>query len=282
MPDDDVPVEELIAHRIKQFNHKRKHEEARKLIGVNIKDDKPIGIWHFGDPHVDDDGTDLAALKEHADIIRKTEGLYGANVGDTTNNWIGRLAHLWAQQSTSATQAWKLAEWFIKSVDWLYLIGGNHDGWSGSGDPIKWIQRGGSAPYMSSECRIELRFPNGKKCRINARHDFAGHSQWNPVHGPSKALQMGIRDHIAVAGHKHVSGHGVMKDPDTGISCHAFRVASYKIYDRYARDHGFRDQNISPGLFTIIDTRLDETHPDFITHAWTMEKGLEMLRAARK
>jgi hypothetical protein len=282
LPDDDLPVEDLIAHRIKQFSYKQKHEEARKLIGVNVKIDGPIGIWHFGDPHVDDDGTDLAQLREHAKIIRETPGLFGANVGDTTNNWTGRLSHLWAQQSTSAAQAWKLAEWFLKSVDWLYLIGGNHDAWSGAGDPIRWIQRGGSAPYMSSECRLELRFPNGRKCRINARHDFAGHSQWNPTHGPSKALMMGIRDHIAIAGHKHVSGHAVVKDPDSGITSHAFRVASYKIFDRYAREHGFRDQHISPGVFTVIDTRLPDNHPDYITHAWTMEKGLELLKAARE
>ena len=282
MPEDDVPVEDLIAHRIKQFSYKQKHEEARRLIGVNVKVSGPIGIWHFGDPHVDDDGTDLAQLQEHARIIRDTPALFGANVGDTTNNWTGRLAHLWAQQSTSAAQAWKLAEWFLKSVDWLYLIGGNHDAWSGAGDPIRWIQRGASAPYMSSECRLELRFPNGRKCRINARHDFAGHSQWNPTHGPAKALMMGVRDHIAIAGHKHVSGHAVVKDPDSGITSHAFRVASYKIYDRYAREHGFRDQHISPGVFTVIDTRLQDNHPDYITHAWTMEKGLELLKAARE
>jgi len=59
-------------------------------------------------------------------------------------------------------------------------------------------------------------------------------------------------------------------------------VASYKIYDRYAREHGFRDQHISPGVFTVIDTRLPDNHPDYITHAWTMEKGLELLKAARE
>jgi hypothetical protein len=34
-------------------------------------------------------------------------------VGDTTNNWTGRLARLYADQSTSAAQAWRIAEWLV-------------------------------------------------------------------------------------------------------------------------------------------------------------------------
>lgn len=281
LPDDDLSADELVAHRIKQFHKKRSYEEARRLIKVRVKLDGPIGVWHFGDPHVDDDGTDLEAIQAHTELIRNTPGVFGANVGDTTNNWVGRLARLWAQQSTSAKQAWKLAEWFLNRIDWLYLIGGNHDAWSGAGDPIKWIQAGKSAPYMSSEVRLELRFPNGNTCRINARHDFSGHSQYNPTHGPMKATMFGVRDHIAVAGHKHISGHGVLKNPDDGSLCHSFLVAGYKVYDRYALEKGFRDQHISPGVFTIIDPRLPNTHPDFVTHYWTLDRGIEVLNYLR-
>lgn len=282
LPNPEIPVDELVDHRIKLFEKKRKYEDARRLIPVKVNLDGPIGIWHFGDPHVDDDGTDLSAIREHTRIVRETPGLFGANVGDTTNNWVGRLARLWGQQSTSETDAWRLAEWFLRRVDWLYLIGGNHDAWSGTGDPIKWIQRGMSAPYMSSEVRLELQFPNKNTCRINARHDFSGHSQYNPAHGPMKATMMGVRDHIAIAGHKHISGHGVVKDPDTGATCHSFLVASYKIYDRFALEKGFRDQHLSPGLFTLVDPRLPNTHPDFVTHFWSLERGVEYLKYLRK
>jgi hypothetical protein len=282
MPDPEMSPDELVEHRIKQFDKKKRFEDARRLIQVKVKVDGPIGVWHFGDPHVDDDGTDLGAIREHTRIVRETPGLFGANVGDTTNNWIGRLARLYGQQETSESQAWTLAEWFLRRVDWLYLIGGNHDAWSGTGDPIKWIQRGRSAPYMSSEVRLELQFPNKNTCRINARHDFSGHSQYNPAHGPMKATMFGVRDHIAIAGHKHISGHGVVKDPDTGATCHSFLVASYKIYDRFAREKGFRDQHISPGVFTLIDPRLPNTHPDFVTHFWSIERGVDYLNYLRK
>lgn len=282
LPSPEITVDELIEHRIRQFQKKKLYEDARRLVKVRVSVDGPIGIWHFGDPHLDDDGTDLEAIRRDTELVRNTPGVFGANVGDTTNNWIGRLARLWEQQSTSGAQAWQLADWFLRRVDWLYLIGGNHDAWSGTGDPIRWIQRGKSAPYMTSEVRLELQFPNKNVCRINARHDFSGHSQYNPAHGPMKANMFGVRDHIAIAGHKHVSGHGVLKNPEDGSLCHSFLVAGYKIYDRFAMERGFRDQRITPGVFTIIDPALPNTHPDFVSHYWTLEKGIEILTALRK
>ena len=282
LPNEGLTFDELVEERVARFKKKQAYEDARRLIRVSVKLDGPIGIWHFGDPHIDDDGTDLEQLLRDAQFVRKTPGLFGANVGDTTNNWVGRLARLWGEQHTTAPESWTLAEGFLRLVDWLYLIGGNHDAWSGAGDPIKWIQRGKSAPYMSSECRLELKFPNGNTCRINAHHDFNGHSQYNPAHGPMKATMFGHRDHIAVAGHRHISGHGVLKDASTDTILHSFLVAGYKIYDRYARDKGFRDQRISPGVFTIIHPERDNTHPDFISHFWSMEAGLDYLKFLRK
>jgi len=283
IPGERVPVEELLIRRKRQFEQRQNYEEAVKLIQVKVNVPGPIGILHFGDPHVDDDGTDVAALERHAKLVRETEGLFGANVGDTTNNWCGRLARLYAEQSTSAAEAWDLAEWFIESVDWLYIIGGNHDAWSGAGDPIKWIQKGcNSAPYMSSEVRLALKLSGDHTIRINARHDFAGSSIYNPAHGATKALTWGVRDHIASCGHKHISGHAVIKDPETGITCHALQVASYKKFDRFAKERGFRDQTLSPCALTTINTRLPPTHPDLVKVWWEPEEGADFLGFLRR
>lgn len=277
----DMAAEDLVEQRIVAFRRKREHEESRKLIRVECKELLPLGILHVGDPHCDDDGTDIELLRTHSDLTRKYEGLYAANVGDTTNNWIGRLARLYAEQSTSASQAWVLAEWLIKRTNWLYLCGGNHDAWSGSGDPLRWVCRQVGALYQDSEVRIGLEFPNGNQVRINCRHDFAGSSIWNPAHGVGKALQLGVRDHIAICGHKHTSGYMILKDPHSGAVMHGIQVGSYKTYDRYAREHGFRDQMISPAVVTVIDPRLPETHPGMIKVFWDAAEGAEYLQWAR-
>jgi hypothetical protein len=281
LPEGDLDIEELVELRIKQFGKRKEYEEASKLIDVKVNLPGPIGIIHFGDPHVDDDGTDLATLREHSDLT-KQEGVWGANVGDTTNNWVGRLARLYASQSTSAEQAWKLAEWFISRTRWLYMIGGNHDAWSGSADPIKWIARQTDTLYKPSECRVNLKFPGGRNVIVNARHDFAGSSQWNPAHAQMKAAQMGYRDHVMISGHKHTSGYGIIKDPNGGKICHAIQVASYKLYDTYAKEKGFRDQTVSPACMTIIDPSLQESHPDMVKIFWCPKEGSEFLKWKRK
>jgi hypothetical protein len=282
LPDDDVPIEELIAQRKRKFQHKREHEEASKLIPIKVKMDGAIGILHFGDPHVDDDGCDIEAIERHTDLVNRTEGLFAANVGDTTNNWVGRLAKLYGEQATSAAQAWKIAEWFVNRCDWLYMIGGNHDLWSGSGDPLRWIAKHQNSLYKSSEARIALKFPSGLEVRINARHDHSGSSIWNPAHGPMKAALMGTRDHLYVAGHKHESAYSVLKDAISGITMHAMKVASYKIYDRYAKERGFRDNCLSPCALTTINPALPPDHPDLIKAFWDPQEGADYLTFLRR
>ncbi|MFZ9960353.1 MAG: hypothetical protein ACO3GP_08170 [Candidatus Limnocylindrus sp.] len=282
LPDDDVPIEELIAQRKRKFQHKREHEEASKLIPIKIKMAGAIGILHFGDPHVDDDGCDIEAIERHTDLVNRTEGLFAANVGDTTNNWVGRLAKLYGEQATSAAQAWKIAEWFVNRCDWLYMIGGNHDLWSGSGDPLRWIAKHQNSLYKSSEARIALRFPTGLEVRVNARHDHSGSSIWNPAHGPMKAALMGTRDHLYVAGHKHESAYSVLKDAISGITMHAMKVASYKIYDRYAKERGFRDNCLSPCALTTINPALPPDHPDLVKVWWEPEEGADYLTFLRR
>ena len=57
-----------------------------------------------------------------------------------------------------------------------------------------------------------------RNCAINCRHDFKGSSQWNPAHGPMKAVMMGVRDAIKVfwdphAGAEHLSYLRKKHDP---------------------------------------------------------------------
>lgn len=274
---------ELIERLKEDFARKEQYEIERKLIPVDVNVDGPIGILHFGDPHVDDPGTDWATLESHIKLVNDTPGLFAANVGDSRNNWVGRLAKLYGEQSVSAEQATILAEHFVQSLHgkWLYLIGGNHDAWSGADDPMNWITRSSKALYEPSEARLGLRFPNGKQVVVNARHDFAGNSMWNPAHAVGKAAQLGIRDHILICGHKHSSGYVPIKDPADGKVCHCIQVASYKKYDRYAREKGFRDQTFSPCAVTIINPYAD-TPTKLVQVYWDADFAADILTHMRR
>lgn len=282
LPDTDLPIEELVEFRKRQFSQYKAAKEARHLVPIKVRLDGPIAIAHFGDPHVDDDGTDIGLLERHATIIKQTEGMFGANIGDTTNNWVGRLARLYGEQSTSAKQAWALGEWFVKQLDWVYFLDGNHGGWSGAGDPMKWILRSNSGMHGGMGARINLQFPTGKQVRVNAQHNFKGHSQWNTAHGPAKAVQMGWRDHILTCGHLHTSGYQVLKDPSTGLISHAIRVAAYKTFDRYAEELGLPDQNIFCNAVTIINPRFEDNDPRLVHTCFDVEQGADYLTWLRK
>jgi hypothetical protein len=92
-----------------------------------------------------------------------------------------------------------------------------------------------------------------------------------------KAAMLGTRDHIYVAGHKHESAYSVLKDPINGITMHLLKVASYKVYDRFAKEKGFRDNALSPCAVTTINPLLPPSHPDMIKVFWEPEEGAEYL-----
>lgn len=283
LPTGQVDLETLLAQRRQQFQHKMDAHAARRLIPVRVNVDGPFGIGHMGDPHVDDDGCDIPTIERHIRIFKANPHLFPATVGDVANNWIGRLARLWAEQSTSQAQAAALVEWFLTSLDWLYIIWGNHDDWGGFSAAMARML-GGAQPVIaeSAGARLDLRTPNGRSFRVNARHDFKGHSQWNTAHGPAKAAQMGWRDHILTCGHLHTSGYQVLKCPATGLISHAIRVASYKTIDRYAVELGLPDQNIFVCPVTIIDPAFADDDPRCVTVLFDPEEGSEYLLWKRR
>jgi hypothetical protein len=167
-PDEDIDIKELIKYRNKRYNKKYSAYEQKKLIDIAININGPIGICHFGDPHVDDDGTNLAEIFDLCDLIESTDGMFAGNLGDVQNNWVGRLQALHGQQATTAKESWALTEYFLEKLTWLYLIAGNHDVWSGDGDPLDFIMRGKPTIYQQHGARMNLVFPNGRTVRINA------------------------------------------------------------------------------------------------------------------
>ena len=73
-----------------------------------------------------------------------------------------------------------------------------------------------------------------------------------------------------------VPGSALAEGPGT-------QIGSYKLYDRFAKDKGFRDQSLGPAALTVIDPYLPPNHPDRCKVFWSPEVGaryLEMLRAS--
>ncbi len=281
IPDELPTADELLKRRSQQFQRKADAKLARHLVPVQVKLDGPIGLAIVGDPHVDDDGCDIDLLRAHLAILKRHEALLPLGIGDYSNNWVGRLARLYGQQTVSAAEAWVLVEWLVHEVPWLALVAGNHDCWSGSGDPINWMAKAARVSYHAHGIRLGLRLPCNREIRLNARHDFNGRSQWNTAHGPAKAAQMGWRDHVLVAGHTHVSGIQVVRDPMSGLSSHAIRVGSYKTHDSYADEKGLPNQTFTVCPVVVVRPRYSDDDNRLLTTFFEPGTAADFLKWVR-
>mgnify|MGYP003311162269 CR=1 FL=1 len=249
-------MSEYVDHLTNRFEKYRNRKKKTKWHHIKIKSDEPIAIVWMGDPHIDDNGCDWTTLRRDIDIINSHENIKGASLGDMSNNWVGRLARLYGDQDTSESTAWKLVEWFIKETDFLLLIGGNHDLWSGAGDPINYMKSPHTI-YDPWESRISLDFPNGKQCKIYTAHDMPGHSMWNPLHAQMKKANFQGDAHLYIAGHRHTWALAQHELYDGKIHWLA-RARGYKFFDKYARDKGLDEQSHGQAIMQVIDPNAEE------------------------
>jgi hypothetical protein len=256
IPEDDLPVEEIVKHLHNRFQKRKHFKESTRWYNIDMKSDDPIGLLWLGDPHIDDNYCDWDSLRSHLSIIASHTHIYGCSVGDYQNNWVGRLGRLYGEQDTSHKTAWKLVEWLIGEMNPLVLIGGNHDMWSGAGDPLKWIS-GGHTIREDWEARVNLRFPNGRQCRIHAAHDMSGHSQWNSLHAQNKMARFKGHAELYISGHRHNWGLAQIEDVEKKSTAWLARCRGYKFHDTYAMVKGFDQQNFGQAIFQLIDPQSD-------------------------
>lgn len=252
LPDEEISADELIDRMTDSFQRRKRAKEHRKWINVKAKSNDPICLAFLGDPHVDDNGCDWPTLRRHVEIIKNTEGMHGCSVGDQHNNWVGRLARLYSKQDTSAQQAWLLVEWLIKAIDPLILIAGNHDMWTGAGDPVKWM-RSPKNIYEDWQAKVRISFPNGTDTKIFAAHDMAGHSMWNQLHGQMKAAKFTGDADLYISGHKHTWALSQIELPSHNRTPWLARARGYKFMDEYATVKGYEEQNYGHAIGVVID-----------------------------
>ncbi len=284
-PADDIPIERVIDLMVERSKLRAESYEAHTWFPVKVNDDKPIGILWFGDPHIDDNGCDWTLLKRYAELCASTPGLYGANIGDTTNNWAGRLAALYAKQDTSVKTARRLASWFMldSGIKWLLWLIGNHDQWGDGAEILAQMAAKHKTQKIVChdwEARFVLQFKNGCEIRVNAAHDFPGNSMWNPLHGAVKTAKQGDKIDLLVCGHKHNWAVSQWEMAAQGNVPVMIRVKGFKTYDDYATKLGHYEQKEGSAILTIIDPNATSRAGRVTAYA-DVEAGVEYLKWLR-
>ena len=278
----EMPIEELIESRVKASERKRKKfNRHRRTISLPAQ---PTGLFIFGDPHVDNDGCDWATLYEHVHLAQSTEGVLAACVGDMQDNWIGRLSRIYSEASITASDGWRLSEWYLRAMQWVAIVGGNHDAWAnGPGvDPMKWLTEKCGVPcYAPDELRITLKWkdePDLDPVVWILRHDFGGRSWFHPTHGPHKEAMLDGKCHLLTAGHIHQWGELTTEQRHARVTS-AVRVRGYKRQDAFAMQKGFSEQQYGEAALVVIDPFASGAGR--VAVFWDLQRGCDYLTYLR-
>jgi hypothetical protein len=255
LPPSDLPFDERLA-TMKQRNRLRiAHERAKAWQTVRVPIDGPYGICWFGDPHLDDPYCDLEAFERDASICARTEAMYGANGGDSINNWVGRLERLYGEQSATVSEGWELVEWALKDlgVNWLLWLLGNHDTWN-YGKRIFEGMNTNRVLMRDWDAKLRIISPCGGDATVWARHNFKGSSIYNELHGLKRAAMMDEEADIYAAFHIHTFATGEVEFPG-GRRALMIRARGYKDSDDYALKGQFTEQRDGRSVVTIVTPR---------------------------
>jgi hypothetical protein len=279
--DAEDAIRELVERKKARMSKSLEREKWEHLIPVQVKEERPIGLFLVGDPHIDDDYCDIGSLERDLTTVGKTPGFFAGHIGDLTNNWVGRLQRLYANQSTRFDEGLKLTEWMLGLAPNLFVVGGNHDCWEKGMDLLRFIVRQGTTGHLQAHgARMALRWPSGKEIRIHARHNFSGKSQYSDTHGMKRELLWGHRDHVLVAGHLHIDEARIEPSLD-GDAHWLFRVSGYKLIDEYAKENNFKSKRLAPGVALVIDPS-QPVPAERIKPFWDVERAAAYLTWIRK
>jgi hypothetical protein len=284
LPDVREPLDKLLERRFESYQRKVAYRKAATWQQIKVADDKPYGLALLGDPHLDDDGCAWPELMADVEIMRGTPGMHAINIGDTTNNWVGRLARLFGNQETSQTSARQLAEHFLTGmgISWAAVLLGNHDEWNEGGEIIRRMcagAKGVTIPVHDWLAKLEFVSPNGAAFRGNFAHDFKGRSIYSTTHGPLReAIWMQDGAHLYAAGHIHYGGLQQVELPG-GHNPWLVRVKGYKDDDHHALVNGFHEGQRFRSALAVIEPRAPEHERCMVFGS--LRQGQDVLRSLR-
>lgn len=251
----DEPIDEIIARKEKAFARKAEAHAGRQWFEIKINEEAPYGVMLWGDPHLDDDGCNMPLLKRHLAVAAQ-EGIYSVNMGDSHNNWVGRLERLYAHQEASRNTGKRLVEWFMwdSGATWLCWLVGNHDAWNEGTDFLMRLANR-KIPVIDWHAQFQIVHPTGERVRFDASHGRKGSSIWNNLHATLRAAKLGDAADIYCTAHTHNYGLEHLEIPEQQRSCWLAQLRGYKFMDSYALHNNFAEYQLGSSVLAVIDPR---------------------------
>lgn len=275
------PIEDVLSRKRKGFERLAKAKAARDWFPIKVREDKPYGLLMFGDPHIDDDGCNVPLLEKHLAIAARP-GIYSLNIGDTSNNWVGRLERLYANQEVGRNTGRRLVEWFMwdSGATWLCWILGNHDLWNEGADfHMRLAQK--KIPVIDWRAQFKIVHPSGTEARIDASHGRKGSSIWNNLHATLRAAKLDELADAFLTGHTHNYGCEDLEIAERKHSTWLVQLRGYKWHDAFSLHSNYAEHQRGAAVLAIIDPRKDARR--VVSHMFEdVEAGAEYLEWLRR
>jgi hypothetical protein len=220
-------------------NRKRQRQMATKF-----SENKPIAIAFIGDQHTAPNApVDLRRMREDAELVKQTKGMYALLAGDGTDNHIKHISAIISQRSEPDEQ-WRMFElylsWFHSKI--LAICSGNHDLWTlkfAGIDMLRRISEQMNLRYSTNQYFLELNVA-GANYKIGVRHQYRMNSSFNCGHAVRQWLRNGEEEFdVGCVAHHHEAAMDNFYY--RGSHRIAVRPGSYQALSGYSDEHGYND-----------------------------------------
>ena len=220
---------------------KIKKARTREKFRVRFAEPR-IAVAFMSDQHIAP-GTpcDLKRMREDAELIRRTPGLYCILGGDGTDNHIKHRSAMLSARSTP-TEQWQLYEYYLNILGpkLICAVSGNHDTWSAqiAGlDMLGWLGRTNKIVTASHGAFLEILL-GSQEYRVHIRHQYRYNSGFNMTHAVKQMLRMGEHDFdLGVIGHHHEAAMEAFMW--RGQQRWACRPGAYQISSAHSAQYGY-------------------------------------------
>jgi transposase-like protein len=275
-----TPVDELWRHAEDENAKYIKRAIERVRFSADFRNETaPIGVTAVSDQHVCAyNVVDLKRMREDAELIASTDGLYAVLAGDGVDNHIKHRSAMLAARSQPDEQ-FRLFEHYLQifASKILVMLSGNHDLWTdqiAGVDMMRRLAEQHRVCYSPHEARIDVQMANATY-QMAVRHQYRYGSSLNQCHTVKRWYDMGTDPFdIGVIGHHHESA--VEEFERHGQSRWAARPGSYQIQSSYSAQGGFNPATPTCPTFILFpDRRL-------IVGFGNIRAAVEVLKAFRR
>lgn len=216
------------------------HRSSR--FSIQFPAGRPIALCVASDQHIAP-GTPvtLRRMREDAELIASTPGMYVLLGGDATDNHIKHRAAVIAARSQPSDQL-KLFDYYLSIMldKVCVVISGNHDAWANQlagVDPLQMLCEKNKVHYSPFVARIDVSIGN-QSYKVALRHQFRMNSSFNDTHAVKQWQRLGEEDFdVGVICHNHTPA--VEDHLYRGRHVVAMRPGSYQVLSAYSVQFGW-------------------------------------------